>query len=86
MDNIVLISENCRISYPHRLMLNISDQKDVRRCGKYVVLSNLSIYYTWNNITNSCKNNNFKTSAPMWHDKLDLLEESYSASDIQDFF
>ena len=31
-------------------------------------------------------NNEFKTSAPTWNDTFELLDESYSVSDIQDYF
>ena len=33
----------------------------------------------------SYKNNKFKRSAPMWNDKVELRDESYSVSDIQDY-
>ena len=51
-----------------------------------LLYENLSIYYTWKNIKASCKNNEFKTSAPTSNDKLELPDESYSVSDIQDNF
>ena len=31
----------------HRLLLNRTDKIDLKRSFKYVALSNLSIYYTW---------------------------------------
>ena len=31
----------------HRLLLNPTDKIDLKRSVKYVALSNLSIYYTW---------------------------------------
>ena len=51
-----------------------------------MALANLSIYYTWKKIKSAYKNNTFKISAPTWNDKLDLPDESYSVSDIQDYF
>ena len=60
-------SENSKTSYPHRLLLNPSDKIDQKRKGKYAALSNLSIYYTWENIKTSYKNNKLKISAPTWH-------------------
>ena len=39
-------SEISETSHPHRLLLNLSDKIDLKRSDKYVVLSNLSIYYT----------------------------------------
>ena len=54
-------SKNSKLSYPHRLLLNLTDKKDLRRKDKYIALSNLSIYYTNNtNIKLSYKNNKFK--------------------------
>ena len=47
---------------------------------------NLSIYYTWKNIKSTYNSNKFKISAPTWNDKFDLPDESYSVSDIQDYF
>ena len=52
---------------------------------KVVALSNLSIYYTWNNIKSSYNNNKFKMSAPTWNYKFELPDKSYSLSDIQDY-
>ena len=51
-----------------------------------MALANLSIYYTWKKIKSAYKNNTFKISAPTWNDKFDLPDESYSVSDIQDYF
>ena len=39
-------SEKSKTSDPHRLLLNLTDKIDTRRKDKYIVLSNLSIYYT----------------------------------------
>ena len=46
----------------------------------------MSIYYTWKNIKSGYNNNKFKISAPTWNDTLDLLDDSYSIADIQDYF
>ena len=32
------------------------------------------------------ENNKFKISAPTWNEEFELLDGSYSASDIQDYF
>ena len=58
-------SEKSKTSDPHRLLLNISDKMNLKRKDKYVVLSNLGIYYTWKNIKKSYKTNKFKKSAPI---------------------
>ena len=39
-------SGNSETSHPHRLLFNLSDKINLKRSDKYVVLSNLSIYYT----------------------------------------
>ena len=79
-------SGNSETSDPHRLLLNLTEKINLKRSDKYVALSNLSIYYTWKNVKNSCKNNKFKTSAPTWNKEFELPNGSYSVSDIQDYF
>ena len=49
MDTIFMNSEISKTSDPHRLWLNLSDKMNLKWSGKYVALSNLSIYYTWKN-------------------------------------
>ena len=85
MDTIFVILENSRTSEPYVLILKLTDKLDLRRGEKSIALSNLSIYYTWKNIKSSYKNNKFKI-APTWNDKFELLDGSYSVSDIQDYF
>ena len=53
--------------------------------NKHVALQNLSIYYTWKNIRKQNKNNKLKIMAPTWIDEFELLDGSYSVSDIQDY-
>ena len=48
MDTIFKNSENGKTSDTHKLLLNLSDKINLKREYKYVSLSNLSIYYTWN--------------------------------------
>ena len=54
--------------------------------NKNIGLVNLTIHYTWKNITSEYINNKFKISAPTWNDTFDLPDGSYSISDIQDYF
>ena len=63
--------ENSKTSDPHIPLLNLSDKINLIESDKYVALSNLSIYYTWKQkyIKKSCKNNEFKISAPTWNDE-----------------
>ena len=79
-------SENSKTSKPHVLILKLTNKLVLRIGGKIIALSNLSIYYTWRNIKSSYNNNKFKISAPTWNGKFELLDGSYSASDIQDYF
>ena len=59
MDSIFMNSGNRKTSDPRRLLLNFSNKINLWRSDKYVVLSNLSIYYTWKNIKKShTKNEN----------------------------
>ena len=85
MDTIFMKSENSRTSEYHVLLLNLTDELDLRGGQKTVVLSNLSIYYTWKNIKSSYSNNKFKISAPTWDEEFELPDGSYSVSDIQDY-
>ena len=45
MNTTFMNSKNSKTSNPHRLLLNFIDKIDLRRKGKYIALSNLSIYY-----------------------------------------
>ena len=85
MDTIFMNLENSKISEPHILKLKLTDKLDLRLDKKIIALSNLSIYYTWNNIK-SPYNNKFKISAPTWNEEFILPDGSYSISDIQDYF
>ena len=51
--------KNSKTSDPYRLLLNFTDKIDFKK-DKYVALSNLSMYYTWKNITKSYKNNKYQ--------------------------
>ena len=63
-DTIFMNPENIKTSEPHILKLKLTDKLDLRVDKKVIALSNLRIYYTWNNIKSSCKNNRFKILAP----------------------
>ena len=86
MDIIFVNFGNSNTSNPHRLLLNLSDKINLKRSDKYVPISNLSIYCAWKIIKNSYKSNRFKISALTWNEKFELPDESYSVSNIQDFF
>ena len=79
-------SQNSETSDLLRISLNLSDRIDLNRSDKYVTLSSLIIYYTWKNTKKSCNNNKFKISKSTWDEQFELLDRSYSVSDIQDYF
>ena len=79
-------SENSKTCKPYILKLKLTDKLDSRLKKNVIALSNLSIYYTWNNIKSSYNNNRFKISAPTWNEEFTLPDGSYSISDIQDYF
>ena len=79
-------SKYSKASDPHRLLLNLTDKKNLNRSYKYVALSNFSIYYTWKNINNTYQNNKFKISVPTWNEEFELPNGLCSVSDIQDYF
>ena len=83
MNTISINSENSKTSKAHVLILQLTNELDLRRGEKVIALSNFSIYYTWKNIKSLYNNNKFKISAPTWNDQSD---GSYSVSDIQDYF
>ena len=74
MDTIFMNSENSKTTDTHRLLLNLTDEINLKRSDKYVALSNLAIYYTWENIKTSYKNNKFKISAPTWNEEFELSD------------
>ena len=85
MDTRFINTENSRTIKPHILILKLANKLDLRFAEKTIALSNLSIYYKWENIKSSY-NNKFKISTPTWDDEFELPDGSYSVSDIQDYF
>ena len=63
MNSIFMNSKNSKTSKSHILALKLTNKLDLRIGEKVIALSNLSIYYTWKNIS-SYNNNKFKISAP----------------------
>ena len=64
MYTTLMNSKSSKTSDSYRLLLNHTDKTNLRRSGKYVALSNISICYTWKSIKSSYQNNKFKVSAP----------------------
>ena len=53
MDTTFMNSKYGGTSDPHRLLLNLTNKINLKGKGKYVALSNLSIYYKSKNIKKS---------------------------------
>ena len=79
-------NESSKTSEPQKFKLDLTDKSNLKNPKKNMVLANLSIYYTWENIKSEYINNKFKISAPTWNDTFDLPDGSYSINDIQDYF
>ena len=73
MGTIFMKSKNSKITHPHRLILNLAFKINLKGGDKHVALSNLSIYYTWNNIKKSYKNDKIKISALTWNEEYSRL-------------
>ena len=86
MNTIFINSKNSKTIKARILMLKRTNELHLRRGEKIIVLSNLNIYYTWENIKISYNTNKFKMSAPTWNDKFELPDRLYSVSNIQDYF
>ena len=86
MDTSFINSENSKTRKPHVLVLKLTNKWDWGIRKKVIILSNLSVYYTWKNIKSWYNNNKFKISAPTWNNEFELPDGSYFISDIQDYF
>ena len=51
-----------------------------------MVLSDLSIHYTWYNIKEQYNNNKFRLSGPTWSEDVTIPDGSYEISQIQNYF
>ena len=60
MNTTFMNSKNSEISDPHIVLLHLTDKINLKRSDNYVASSNFSIYYTWENIKKSYKNNNIE--------------------------
>ena len=77
---------NSRANESNRFIYQFNDKLNHKNPNKNMALANLSIYNTWKNIKSEYNSNKFKISTPTWHDEFDLLDGSYSVSDIQEYF
>ena len=84
MKTLFINTKNSKTNEPDKFVLNLSQILVLRSSNKHVALQNLSIYYTWKNIRQQCKDNKLGIVAPTWDDELELPGGSFSVSDIQD--
>ena len=77
---------NSKTSDSNKFIYQFTDKLNLKNPNKNTALANLSIYYTWKNIKSEYDNNKFKIYFPTWNDEFNLTDESYSLSDIQDYF
>ena len=47
MNTLFMNSKDSKTTDPHRLLLNLTDEINLKGSDKYVALSNYSIYYRW---------------------------------------
>ena len=52
-------TENSKTNKPNRFRLDLTDKRNLKKPNKNMALVNLSIYYTWENITPEYNNNKF---------------------------
>ena len=71
MEVIFMDTENSKTNKPHKFVLTLSKILDLRSSNKHIALQNLSIYYTWKNIT--------------WNFEFELPDGSYSISDDTEY-
>ena len=87
MKTIFRNTENSKTNESNKFIYRFPDKLNLKtRNNTNIGLISLNIYYTWKNIKSPYNNNEFKISAPTWHDEFDLSDGSYSISGIQDYF
>ena len=62
---------NSKTDESNRFMYQLTDKFNHKNPNENMVLANLSIYYTWNNIKSEYNNNKFKINDLTWNDKFD---------------
>ena len=77
---------NSKTNESNKFMYQFTDKLNLKNPNKNMVLTTLSIYYTWKNIKSEYSNNKFKIPAPICNDEFNLPHGSYSIFDIQDYF
>ena len=85
METFFMNTKNSKTSKSYTFKYDLIDKLDLRNPNKNMALANLSIYYTWKNVKSTYNNNKFKILAPTWNETVDLPDESYNISEIQDY-
>ena len=85
METIFMNTLNSKTNNCNRFVYQFTDKLNLKNPYKNIALANLSIYYTRKNVKSEYNNNKFKIHAPTWNDEFNLLNGSYSVSDIQDY-
>ena len=58
---------NSKTNESNRFVYQFTDKLNLENPYKNIALTNLSIYYTWENIKSEYNNNKFKIHAPTWN-------------------
>ena len=75
MGTILMNSENNRISYPHRLLINLGNKINLKKSGKFVSLSNFIVWCTWKSIKSHTKTIDLKYQLKLWMKNLSHLTD-----------
>ena len=69
-------TENSTSSESNKFLYKFTDKLNLKNPNKYMALTNLSIYYAWENINSEYNNNKFKKSVPTWNDEVNIPDGS----------
>ena len=84
MSSIFFNYKNSKTSEPHRLLLNLLGQIDLKNMLPSILVS--TTLQKKKTKKNSYKNSRFKISTPIRNGKFELCHELCSVLDIQDYF
>ena len=85
MSSIFFNYKNSKTSEPHRLLLNLLGQIDLKNMLPSILVST-TLQKKKKKKKNSYKNSRFKISTPIRNGKFELRHELCSVLDIQDYF
>ena len=63
METIFMNMKKSKTNESYKFVLNLSQRLDLGSTNKHVALQKISIYYTWKNIKQNCKNNKLKINS-----------------------